>query len=93
MRTQAKFRSYAGFNFCHVPLGFTKTKLLLLQQANGINLDNYQASKFQRIVQALQMVSLNFDTLTLTKHVHCLTIQYIPSPTVKSFMFQMIQDV
>ena len=82
MRTQAKFRSYAGFNFCHVPLGFTKTKLLLLQQANGINLDNYQASKFQRIVQAIQKVSLHLTRLTLAKHVHCVEIQDIPSTTV-----------
>ena len=44
-----------------------KEKLLFLQQANGTNLDDYQASKFQRIIQALQTVSLNFNTLDIGK--------------------------
>ena len=41
----------------------SKQNLSFLKQ----DLDNYQAIKFQRIVQALQMVSLNFDTFDICK--------------------------
>ena len=44
-----------------------KQKLLFLQQANGINLDDYQANKFQQIVQALKIISLNFTKFDIAK--------------------------
>ena len=44
-----------------------KEKLSFLQQAYGIDLDDHEPSKFQQIVQALQAVSLNFNTFDIGK--------------------------
>ena len=54
-----------------------KEKLLFHQQANDIDLDNYEASKCQRIVQALQVVSLNFNTFDIGKTCAlCVNLEY-----------------